>query len=206
MQGIQLLMTFPLSIFVVHIFNLQFNKRHLDWHCDVICNESAASAGLSFLQFCNLNSFRTKFIIGFSLFMGLSVPQYFNEYLLISGHGPVHTSATSVRINWLASCQFLPSPLFVYLYSDYYAKKNLIMMFSVVLQFNNIMQVIFSSPATVAIIVAYLLDCTHSIGHSATRRDSGRHWWSKFRYFDQDTRSEEFYSLPYNLNRFFPSS
>ncbi|KAJ4716132.1 Nucleobase-ascorbate transporter [Melia azedarach] len=126
-----------------------------------------ASAGLSFLQFCNLNSFRTKFIIGFSLFMGLSVPQYFNEYLLISGHGPVHTSATS---------------------------------------FNNIMQVIFSSPATVAIIVAYLLDCTHSIGHSATRRDSGRHWWSKFRYFDQDTRSEEFYSLPYNLNRFFPSS
>ncbi|KAL5559188.1 hypothetical protein UlMin_035399 [Ulmus minor] len=39
-----------------------------------------ASAGLGFLQFCNLNSFRTKFILGFSFFMGISVPQYFREY------------------------------------------------------------------------------------------------------------------------------
>ncbi|KAB5541229.1 hypothetical protein DKX38_014203 [Salix brachista] len=57
-----------------------------------------ASAGLGLLQFCNLNSFRTKFILGFSLFMGLSVPQYFNEYLLLSGRGPVHTGATWVRV------------------------------------------------------------------------------------------------------------
>ncbi|KAJ4848177.1 N alpha-acetyl-transferase [Turnera subulata] len=126
-----------------------------------------ASAGLGFLQFCNLNSFRSKFILGFALFMGLSVPQYFNEYLLISGHGPVHTHAT-----W----------------------------------FNNVMQVIFTSQATVAIVVAYFLDCTtHSLGESSSRRDSGRHWWEKFRTFNQDTRSEEFYSLPWNLNRFFPS-
>ncbi|XWS54670.1 hypothetical protein CRYUN_Cryun10bG0108400 [Craigia yunnanensis] len=125
-----------------------------------------ASAGLSLLQFCNLNSFRTKFILGFSLFMGLSIPQYFNEYLLVSGHGPVHTRST-----W----------------------------------FNNVMQVIFSSPATVAVIIAFFLDCTHSYGHSSVRRDSGRHWWEKFRNFNTDTRSEEFYSLPGNLNRFFPS-
>ncbi|XVF69347.1 hypothetical protein PTKIN_Ptkin11bG0073500 [Pterospermum kingtungense] len=39
-----------------------------------------SSAGLSFLQFCNLNSFKTKFILGFSFFLGLSVPQYFREY------------------------------------------------------------------------------------------------------------------------------
>ncbi|KAG6789706.1 hypothetical protein POTOM_005825 [Populus tomentosa] len=38
-----------------------------------------------------LNSFRTKFILGFSLFLGLPVPQYFKEYLLVSGRGPVHT-------------------------------------------------------------------------------------------------------------------
>ncbi|XWS39854.1 hypothetical protein CRYUN_Cryun18bG0090500 [Craigia yunnanensis] len=97
-----------------------------------------ASAGLGLLQFYNLYSFRTKFILGFSLFMGLSIPQYFNEYLLVSGHGPVHTRST-----W----------------------------------FNNVVQVIFSSPATVAIIVAFFLDCTHSYGHSSIRRDSGRHWW-----------------------------
>lgn len=63
------------------------------------CNTSftsAASVGLGFLQFCNLNSYRTMFILGFSLFMGLSVPQYFNEYLLVSGHGPVHTGSTAV--------------------------------------------------------------------------------------------------------------
>ncbi|WCJ17996.1 Xanthine/uracil permease family protein [Euphorbia peplus] len=125
-----------------------------------------ASAGLGYLQFCNLNSFRTKFILGFSLFLGLSVPQYFNEYLLIAGYGPVHT-----RSIW----------------------------------FNNIIQVIFSSPATVAIIVAYSIDISHSLKHTTTRRDSGRHWWRKFRTYDQDIRTEEFYSLPYNLNRFFPS-
>lgn len=58
---------------------------------------SAGACGLSFLQFCNLNSFRTKFIMGFSLFMGLSVPQYFNEYTSVAGYGPVHTGARWVR-------------------------------------------------------------------------------------------------------------
>ncbi|TYK19608.1 putative nucleobase-ascorbate transporter 10 [Cucumis melo var. makuwa] len=38
------------------------------------------SSGLGFLQFCNLNSFRTKFILGTSFFLGLSIPQYFREY------------------------------------------------------------------------------------------------------------------------------
>ncbi|CAK7330191.1 unnamed protein product [Dovyalis caffra] len=130
---------------------------------------SVLSRGIGWLVghdplFCNLNSFRTKFILGFSLFMGLSVPQYFNDYLLVSGRGPIHTGAT-----W----------------------------------FNDVMQVIFSSPATVALIVAYFLDGTHSLGHSTTRRDSGRHWWEKFRYFSQDTRSEEFYALPWNLNSLY---
>ncbi|KAI4295778.1 hypothetical protein L6164_035788 [Bauhinia variegata] len=125
-----------------------------------------AAAGLGLLQFCNLNSYRSMFILGFSLFMGLSVPQYFNQYLLVTGHGPVHTASTA---------------------------------------FNNIVQVIFSSPATVAIIVAYFLDFTLRRGDSSIRRDSGRHWWAKFRNFNQDIRSEEFYSLPMNLNRFFPS-
>ncbi|KAG5388012.1 hypothetical protein IGI04_029553 [Brassica rapa subsp. trilocularis] len=125
-----------------------------------------ASAGLGLLQFCNLNSFRTKFILGFSIFIGLSVAQYFTEYLFISGRGPVHTRTSA---------------------------------------FNVIMQVIFSSAATVGIMAAFLLDCTHSYGHASVRRDSGRHWWEKFRVYYTDTRTEEFYALPYNLNRFFPS-
>nr|CAB3486481.1 unnamed protein product [Digitaria exilis]CAB3503634.1 unnamed protein product [Digitaria exilis]CAB3503641.1 unnamed protein product [Digitaria exilis] len=51
------------------------------------------AVGLSYLQFCNLNSFRTIFILGFSFFMGLSVPQYFNEFTAAAGHGPIHTGA-----------------------------------------------------------------------------------------------------------------
>ncbi|KAK6123393.1 hypothetical protein DH2020_042869 [Rehmannia glutinosa] len=48
--------------------------------------------GLSFLQFCQLNSFRNKFILAICIFLGLSVPQYFNEYTAIKGYGPAHTS------------------------------------------------------------------------------------------------------------------
>ncbi|XP_068641064.1 nucleobase-ascorbate transporter 6-like [Aristolochia californica] len=122
--------------------------------------------GLSFLQFCNLNSFRTKFILGFSVFMGLSVPQYFNEYTAVAGYGPVHTGA-----RW----------------------------------FNDMINVPFSSEPFVAGVVAFFLDCTLHRRDSATRKDRGYHWWDKFRSFKTDTRSEEFYSLPFNLNKFFPS-
>ncbi|PWA79630.1 xanthine/uracil permease family protein [Artemisia annua] len=124
------------------------------------------SAGLSYLQFCNLNSFRTKFILGFSFFLGLSVPQYFNEYEAINGYGPVHTSA-----RW----------------------------------FNNMVNVPFSSEAFVAGILAYFLDTTMHKKDSSIRKDRGRHWWDKFYSFKTDSRSEEFYSLPFNLNKYFPS-
>lgn len=124
------------------------------------------AVGLSFLQFCNLNSFRTKFILGFSIFMGLSVPQYFNEYTSVAGYGPVHTSA-----RW----------------------------------YNDIINVIFSSEPFVAGFVAFFLDNTIKKHDNAIRKDRGYHWWDKFRSFKTDTRSEEFYSLPFNLNKFFPS-
>ena len=55
--------------------------------------QNTGSAGLGFLQFCNLNTFRTKFILGFSIFMGFSIPQYFNEYTAFKLYGPVHTHA-----------------------------------------------------------------------------------------------------------------
>ncbi|XP_038878783.1 nucleobase-ascorbate transporter 6 [Benincasa hispida] len=122
--------------------------------------------GLSYLQFCNLNSFRTKFVLGFSIFLGLSVPQYFNEYTAINGFGPVHT-----RARW----------------------------------FNDMVNVPFSSEPFVAGIVAYFLDNTLHKKDGAIRKDRGKHWWDKFRSFKGDTRSEEFYSLPFNLNKYFPS-
>lgn len=57
----------------------------------------AVSSGLGFLQFCNLNSFRTKFILGFSIFMGFSIPQYLEEYQLSSRPGHVHTNSGPVH-------------------------------------------------------------------------------------------------------------
>jgi len=39
-----------------------------------------ASVGLSNLQFVDLNSARNLFILGFALFMGLSLPEYFNAH------------------------------------------------------------------------------------------------------------------------------
>ncbi|KAK4429870.1 Nucleobase-ascorbate transporter 7 [Sesamum alatum] len=124
------------------------------------------AGGLGFLQFCNLNSFRTKFILAFSIFMGLSIPQYFNEYLSVKGYGPVHTSA-----RW----------------------------------FNDMINVPFSSEPFVAGVLALVLDVTLPPKDNATRKDRGMHWWDKFRSYKTDTRSEEFYSLPLNLNKFFPS-
>lgn len=124
------------------------------------------AGGISLLQFCNLNSFRTKFILGFSIFLGLSIPQYFNEHIAIKGYGPAHTTA-----RW----------------------------------FNDIVNVPFMSKAFVAGIVAYILDNTMGKKDNNVRKDRGKHWWDKFKSYKTDSRSEEFYSLPFNLNKYFPS-
>ncbi|KAL6010242.1 N-terminal acetyltransferase [Asimina triloba] len=122
-----------------------------------------ASVGLSFLQFTNMNSMRNLFITGLSLYLGISVPQFFNEFRSSSGHGPVHTNA-----GW----------------------------------FNAFLNTIFSSPPTVGLVVAVMLD--NMLEVEKAKKDRGMPWWVKFRTFKGDNRNEEFYTLPFNLNRFFP--
>jgi len=56
----------------------------------------------------------------------------------------------------------------------------------------------------VALMVAVFLDNT--LDYKETARDRGLPWWAKFRTFKGDSRNEEFYTLPFNLNRFFPPS
>ncbi|CAL5214171.1 unnamed protein product [Lathyrus oleraceus] len=124
-----------------------------------------ASVGLSFLQFTNMNSMRNLFIVGVSLFLGLSIPEYFREFTIRALHGPAHTKA-----GW----------------------------------FNDFLNTIFYSSPTVALIIAVFLDNTLDYKDSA--KDRGMPWWAKFRTFKADSRNEEFYSLPFNLNRFFPPS
>ncbi|KAL5189784.1 putative nucleobase-ascorbate transporter 10 [Glycine soja] len=46
----------------------------------------AAMNCIFFGYFCNLNSFRTKFVLGLSFFLGISIPQYFIEYFHVKHH------------------------------------------------------------------------------------------------------------------------
>ncbi|KAK1368819.1 nucleobase-ascorbate transporter 2 [Heracleum sosnowskyi] len=124
-----------------------------------------ASVGLSFLQFTNMNSMRSLFIVGVSFYLGLSIPEYFRQYTAGALHGPSHTNA-----GW----------------------------------FNDFLNTIFGSSPTVALIVSVFLDNTLEFKESA--KDRGMSWWAKFRSFKGDSRNEEFYTLPFNLNRFFPPS
>uniref|UniRef100_A0A0D9X778 Nucleobase-ascorbate transporter 2 n=1 Tax=Leersia perrieri TaxID=77586 RepID=A0A0D9X778_9ORYZ len=125
----------------------------------------SGAVGLSFMQFTNMNSMRNLFIIGVSLFLGISIPEYFFRYTMSSSHGPAHT-----RAGW----------------------------------FNDYINTIFSSPPTVGLIIAVVLDNTLEVRNAV--RDRGMPWWARFRTFRGDSRNEEFYTLPFNLNRFFPPS
>jgi hypothetical protein len=72
------------------------------------------------------------------------------------------------------------------------------------LQFNDYINTIFSSPPTVALFIAVILDNTLDVRDAG--KDRGMPWWERFRTFRGDSRNEEFYTLPFNLNRFFPPS
>lgn len=52
-----------------------------------------AAIGISYTQFANCNSMRNIYILGLSLFLGLSIPQYFIGYTTSARHGPVNTNA-----------------------------------------------------------------------------------------------------------------
>jgi hypothetical protein len=69
-------------------------------------------------------------------------------------------------------------------------------------QFNDILNVFFSSPVIVALIVAIVLDNT--LTRHVTKKDRGMLWTRKFRVFHHDPRNLEFYRLPMGLHKFFP--
>ncbi|XP_065882152.1 nucleobase-ascorbate transporter 3 [Euphorbia lathyris] len=123
-----------------------------------------AAVGISFIQFSNNNSMRNQYIIGLSLFLGISIPQYFATNITMNGHGPVKTDG-----GW----------------------------------FNDILNTIFSSPPTVAMIIGTLLDNT--LEARQTVNDRGLGWWKPFQNRKGDVRTEEFYSPPIRINEWKPS-
>ncbi|XP_021718730.1 nucleobase-ascorbate transporter 3-like [Chenopodium quinoa] len=123
-----------------------------------------AANGISFIQFTNNNSMRNMYVLGLSLFLGISIPYYFMSYTMSANHGPVNTGGS-----W----------------------------------FNDILNAIFSSPATVAMIVGTLLDIT--LEPRDTALDRGVPWWIPFQNRKGEVRNEEFYSLPLRINEFMPT-
>ncbi|XP_076924953.1 putative nucleobase-ascorbate transporter 10 [Bidens hawaiensis] len=121
-----------------------------------------ASTGLCHLQLCNLNSFRTKFILGLSFSLGLTLPQFFREKWVVTGHSPVFTHS-----RWI----------------------------------DNMLSVVMLSHASVALMIAMVLDCTLGL----VDNENGKTWWTKFEVYDKDVRSNEFYRLPWKLNKLFPA-
>ncbi|RVW50465.1 Nucleobase-ascorbate transporter 3 [Vitis vinifera] len=96
-----------------------------------------AATGISFLQFANSNSMRNLYVLGLSLFLGVSISQYFVSHTTTDGHGPVKTDG-----GW----------------------------------FNDILNTIFSSPPTVAIIVGrYLI--THLIQDASMMTEEFNGWF-----------------------------
>lgn len=55
----------------------------------------------------------------------------------------------------------------------------------------------------VVVIIALFLDLIFYRYYIVIWRDSGRYWWKKFRVFDVDIRSEEFYSFLWGFNKYF---
>ncbi|CAL1396164.1 unnamed protein product [Linum trigynum] len=51
-----------------------------------------AAVGISFMQFANSNSLRNHYVLGLSLFLAISIPQYFVGNTSNDGRGPVRTN------------------------------------------------------------------------------------------------------------------
>jgi nucleobase transporter 1/2 len=54
---------------------------------------SSGAVGLSFMQFTNMNSTRNLFVLGVSLYLGISIPNYFHQFTTSYQREPAHTRA-----------------------------------------------------------------------------------------------------------------
>lgn len=50
-----------------------------------------AATGITYLQFVNYNSLRNIYVLGISLFLGISIPQYFHGFKDSADHYPINT-------------------------------------------------------------------------------------------------------------------
>ncbi|KAG0629611.1 hypothetical protein M758_1G116900 [Ceratodon purpureus] len=133
-----------------------------------------AALGLSNLRYSETGSSRNVLIVGFSLFLSLSVPAYFHQYsgapvagvpayfqqYAYSGYGPFHTKFP--RANFA-------------------------------------LNTIFSLNMAIALLVAFFLDNTVP----GSRQERGTYVWSKGRTARNEPSVVKEYGLPFGLSRYF---
>lgn len=165
---------------------------------------ASGAVGISSLQFCNMNLQRNIFIIGFSIFMAFSVPEYFEQYTLAAGHGPSHS-----RAHWVGEP---PSKIIISWYSLIETLNNKNLFFPSSDSFSFWRSVCWELAVQRYHQRDVLVKCSHSDddrsdtwpNNEASRKDRGLLWWDKFSTFSSDPRNLEFYKLPMGLNKFFP--
>lgn len=85
------------SIFYIVIPAIFFFSCYLIGNSLVLLSPSAAT-GISFIQFTNNNSMRNIYVLGVSLFLGISIPQYFILKRDAAGNGPIRTKGGWVKL------------------------------------------------------------------------------------------------------------
>lgn len=114
---------------------------------------------------------------------------------------PIHMAIKSSLDDWFFCSSDDGSLLFTPLGS---VSSNFLWQFwCVLLQFNDILNTIFSSAPTVAMIVGTILDNTLEAKHAKDER--GIPWWVPFQRRKGDVRNEEFYSYPLRIHELVPS-
>lgn len=155
-----------------------------------------AAVGVTFIQFTNNNSMRNIYIMGLSLFLGISIPQYFVANTNgNTGHGPVHSGGGWV---WIMTTTVIFNRILNFFF--YYCLSNLKWMYG---QFDDALNTIFASAPMVALIVGMILDNTLDPHHA--RDERGVPWWGPFQHKKGDSRNEEFYSFPLRINEYVPT-
>lgn len=69
---------------------------------------------------------------------------------------------------------------------------------------NDTMSTIFTSYAMIAAVDAVIVDQALPFSNDEACKDNGSHSWDKFVVYTKGVRSDEFYRLPCQFNRFFP--
>lgn len=72
------------------------------------------------------------------------------------------------------------------------------------MQVNDTMSTIFTSYAMIAAVDAVIVDQALPFSNDEACKDNGSHSWDKFVVYTKGVRSDEFYRLPCQFNRFFP--